>query len=264
MQKDNIIKQEIQMIIDRVSSRQIQSNVYLTPHQLNLISQLNKFCTNKILNDTEVSKDPRKISYKANQELKIALISLCLTIALTDHRSKNKYNKEFFEDNILAESSSSNVVSLYFKNIEEDLVQKAISSELIFDWLIYRDEEGRGIYSLINEKMNCSELEEYNAGGCPIYEFARFQRKYHDYKKHKENKNKESAQEAFRNAIAQQVATQITTQQLLSGQNPMDFVNMLFGSPNYDASIAEIVKPLEHNKNKHLQITHKKHKKKRK
>ena len=93
--------------------------------------------------------------------------------------------------------------------------------------------------------MNGLDLDEYNAGGCPIYEFARFQRKYHDYKTRKETLGKESAQEAFRNAVAQQVAAQITTQQLLEGKDPMEFVNMLFGKQNYENSINEIVKSFE-------------------
>ena len=170
------------------------------------------------------------------------------------------YNiKEFFENNIYVESPFSDIVSLRFENIEEEIVQKAINSELIFDWMIYRDDEGRGIYTLINEKLNGFSLNEFNAGGCPIYEFARFQRKYNEYKKRKETKNKESTQEAFRNAVAQQIANQITTQQLLAGKDPLEFVDILFGTQNYDNSIAEIVKPIK--ENKPLQIGYKKHKK---
>ena len=141
------------------------------------------------------------------------------------------------------------------------IIEKAINAELIFDWMIYRDFEGRGIYALINEKMDGLTLDEYNAGGCPIYEFARFQRKYHTYKKAKELKSKESAQEAFRNAVAQQVATQITAQQLLEGKDPMEFVNMLFGKPDFENSIKEITGGVGNNKSKTPQITYKKNKK---
>lgn len=270
-QRNEIIKNEIQKIVDTVSERIIISNINFSSRQLDILSQLNDFSTHKILGDIEVEKDPRKIAYKTNQELKTALIALCLSIVLIDHRSKNKYNKEFLADNIFVESQNNEIVNIRFDNIEDKIVNNAINPELIFDWMVYRDNDGRGIYALINEKVcDLDDLKDYNPGGCPIYEFARFQRKYFTYKKIKETKNKESAQEAFRNAVAQQVASQITAQQLLNGSDPMDFVNLLFGKPNYENSIDEIVSSFEQNKNNmlksnknHLRITHIKHKKKK-
>lgn len=258
MHKDELIKLEIQKIINKVSNKQIETNICFTLRQLDILSQLNEFCLNKILNDNEVENDPRKISYKTNEEFKFALTALCLSVILTDHRSPNKYNKEFLENNIFVESPSPNIINLKFGKIENYIIEKAINAELIFDWMIYRDFEGRGIYALINEKMDGLTLDEYNAGGCPIYEFARFQRKYNDYKKRKETLGKESAQEAFRNAVAQQIATQITTQQLLEGKDPMEFVNILFGKPDFENSINEITKSFAKNKDRPLQISHKK------
>lgn len=262
--KEEIIKNEIQKIVDKVAGRKIETNAFLTPRQLNIISQLNEFSTNKILSDNEVEKDPRKIAYKTNQELETAIIALCLSVALINHRSKNKYTKEFFENNIFVESVDNDTVKIRFENIEDKIVDNAINPELIFDWMIYRDNEGRGIFSLINEKVcDISDLNDYSAGGDAVYEFARFQRKYHTYKKKKETKSKESAQEAFRNAVAQQVAVQITSQQLLSGKDPMEFVNMLFSKPDFENSIKEITSSFDANKPKTPQITYKKNKKKK-
>ena len=63
------------------------------------------------------------------------------------------------------ESSSPDVINLRFEKIEDYIVEEAITPELIFDWMVYRDFEGRGIYTLINEKMNgldlvCTEWQE--------------------------------------------------------------------------------------------------------
>lgn len=260
--KEEIIKNEIQKIIDKVAERRIVTNVLLSPRQSDIISQLNEFSTDKILGDDEVERDPRKIAYKTNQELKTALTALCLSIALINHRSKGKYNKEFFENNIFVESDNNEVVNIRFENIEDKIIDEAINPELVFDWMVYRDDEGRGIFALINEKVcDIDDLKDYNAGGCAVYEFARFQRKYHTYKKAKELKSKESAQEAFRNAVAQQVATQITAQQLLEGKDPMEFVNMLFGKPDFENSIKEITGGVGNNKSKTPQITYKINKK---
>ena len=240
--KEQLLLNEIQKIINKVSEREIEVNVCLTSRQLDIISQLNYFCVHKILDDIEVSRDPRKITYKANQELKLALVAMCLSVTLTSHRAKSIYNKEYFENNILVENSTTNSALITFNKIEDFIVDNAIDSELVFDWMIYRDFNSRGIATLINEKMCDFELDVYSAGGCPVYEFARFQRKYYDYKRRKQNKDKEKAQDTFRNAIVQQVASQITAQSLLKGQNPLDLVNMLFDSKDYDKALKEISK----------------------
>ena len=91
---DEIIRSEIQKIVDKVAERKINTNIFLSSRQLDVLSQLSYFSTHRILNDIEVEKDPRKIAYKSNQEIKTALVALCLTIALINHRSKSKYNKE--------------------------------------------------------------------------------------------------------------------------------------------------------------------------
>ena len=237
--KEQILQTEIQKIVDKVNSRKVETNALLTPYQLNIISQLNFFCSSKILGDVEVRKDPRKITYKTNQELKLALVALCLSVSLISHRAKKNYDKEYFEDNILVDHQAPDILMIHFNNIEDFIVDKAISSELVFDWMVYRDFDGRGISALINEKLCDFELDGYNSGGCPVYEFARFQRKYYDYKRRKQNKNKEKAQETFRNAVVQEVASQIATQQILNGHNPLDFINMLFDSKDYDKALAE-------------------------
>ena len=238
--KEQIIQQEIQKIVDKVSCRRIETNACLAANQLDIISQLNSFCASKILNDIEVCKDPRKITYKTNQELKLALVALCLSVTLTKHRAKNFYNKEYFEDNILVEHHMPDILSINFINIEDFIIDSAIESELVFDWLVYRDFEGRGIQALINEKMCDFELDGFNAGGCPVYEFARFQRKYHDFKRRKQNKDKENAQETFRNAIVHEVATQIASQQMLNGSNPLELVNMLFDSKDVGKALTQL------------------------
>jgi len=256
--KTQILQDEIQKIVNHVSERKVEADIFLSPRQLDIISQLNHFSTHKILNDIEVCKDPRKIAYKTNQELKLALVALCLSVVLTKHRSKNFYDKEYLENNILVENISNGTVFVGFNQIEEYIVDEAIDSELVFDWMVYGDFQGRGISALINEKMCDIELEGYNSGGCPVYEFARFQRKYFDYKRRKQNKDKAQAQDTFRNAIVQQVANQIAAQQLMNGNNPLDLVNLLFDSKDYDKALRQLTKSTTENPDKILKISHNK------
>lgn len=270
------INEKIQEIINKAANSSISSNILLDTEQLELLHQLNIFCINQVLNDTETIKDPRKIIYKSSQEMKIALVALCLTRALTNHRSKQKYTKEFFEQNINIYSDANGSKNIDFGQIEENEAYKAINNEIIFDWMIYRDCQGRGINALVDEKtFNCG-LEDFKQGGDPIYEFARFQRKYFEYKHRKELSGRESAQEAFRNTIIQQAAVEIAKQQMLAGQNPLELVNLLFEAKDYNQAISQILSvPLappsqtlqienqnsskkKHNKKKHNLITTKK------
>ena len=238
-----IIDDRIREIIDKASNASILSNILLDTEQLELLHRLNVFCVSQVLDDIETLKDPRKIIYKSNQEMKIALLALCLTRALTNHRSKQKYTKEFFERNINILSDADGTKNVDFGQIEEAEADKALNDEIVFDWMIYRDRHGRGINALIDEKTFSCGLEDFNQGGDPVYEFARFQRKYFEHKHRKELSGRESAQEAFRNTIIQQAAVEIDKQQMLAGQNPMELVNLLFDAKDYGQAIAQMLTP---------------------
>lgn len=73
-------------------------------------------------------------------------------------------------------------------------------------------------------------LSGFQRGGDPIYEFARFHRKYTEKERIKEEKYRESAQEAFRNAVVQSVANEVAKQQLLAGKNPLEILDNLLNS----------------------------------
>lgn len=74
----------IRSLIRRAAEAEIVSEIPLEPEQLAALQNLNRYCVNQVLNDTEVVYDPRKINYKSNQELKAALVALLLSRALTD------------------------------------------------------------------------------------------------------------------------------------------------------------------------------------
>ncbi len=239
--KQQLIEEAINKIIERACNQQIQSNIALDEEQLELLRQLNIFCVHQSLYDSEVKRDPRKIPYMSSRELKIALISLCLARSLMNPRAPKNYNKEYFEENINIETLNSNIKNITFKNISEKEVDKALNIELICDWMIYRDQNGKGIRALMDEKNFYQDLEDYQKGGHPVYEFARFERKFYEHKQGKERIAKENAQEAFRNTIVQQVATEIAKQQIALGQNPMELVNLLFSSQDYNYAIQKML-----------------------
>lgn len=253
--KQQLIDDAINKIIEKASNPQIQSNIALDEEQLELLHQLNIFCVQQVLYDSEVKKDPRKITYMSSQELKIALIALCLSRSLMNPRAPINYNKEYFEENINIETLDGNIKNITFKNISEKEVDKALNIELVCDWMIYRDQNGKGIRALMDAKTFHQDLEDYQKGGHPVYEFARFERKFYEHKQGKDVANKESAQEAFRNTIVKETAAEIARQQIASGKNPMELVNLLFAQQDYNYAIQKMLDtptptPLIENKSK--------------
>ena len=225
------IRKIIDTIIHKATDIVIESNVDLDEEQIDLLLDLNRYCVNQVLGNSEVIKDPRKIIYKKNQEFLYALVGIVLAQSLTDPSRKKSEGKEFFEDNITIQTKGESVKYIDFGKIKPEHVREAIYLEIIEDWKIFRDREGLGITSLLDEKTNLAGLSGYKKGGDKLYEFARFHRKYTEKERRKEEAARESAQTAFRNAMVQAVATQVAQQQLLEGKNPMEIVEMLF-APN--------------------------------
>lgn len=215
-------------IISRAIDVTIVSDVPFEQEHIEVLYSLNEYSVNHVLNDPEILRDPRKILYKANEEFKTCLVAICLAQSLTNPLRKHKETKEFFLENIGVGANNNGEKQISFGNIEPDNVLEAINEEIAEDWKIFRDKDGYGIISLINEKTSLTGLDNYKLGGDLLYEFARFQRKFTEKERAKEQKSRESAQDAFRNAIVQSMATELAKQQLLEGKNPMDLVEMLF------------------------------------
>lgn len=182
------ISEIIRSLIRRAAEAEIVSEIPLEPEQLAALQNLNRYCVNQVLNDTEVVYDPRKINYKSNQELKAALVALLLSRALTDPSRRRIENKEYFAENVTVYMQGEQTKVLGFGELPPYQVQESLYPEIINDWMIYRDNAGLGIKALIDNKTNLVGLDSYRAGGDPIYEFARFHRKYTE-KEHEKKKN---------------------------------------------------------------------------
>ncbi len=199
----------------------------LSAEQTDALQNLNEYCVNLALQMPEVAKKPLKVIYKSNEEFKTALVAFCLCQSLTNPRRKLRESKEFFEKNITIYHLPNNVKEIDFGGITPENVVEAVNWEVLEDWKLYRDNESGGIKALVDEKTNLAGLDTYQRGGDPLYEFARFHRKFTE----KENKIAEEsriqAQNAFRNAVVQSVTSEVAKQQLLAGRNPMDIINSL-------------------------------------
>ena len=144
----------IRNFIHRAAEAKIVSEIPLEPEQLNALQELNRYCVNQVLNDTEVIYDPRKINYKSNQELKAALVAMLLSRALTDPSRRRIENKEYFAENVTVYLQDDDTKVLGFGELAPYQVQESLYPEIINDWMIYRDNAGLGIKALIDNKTN--------------------------------------------------------------------------------------------------------------
>lgn len=248
---------DIQSLIDQAMSCTIVCNVELHPEQMDALQNLSDYCVNLVLQTPEVMREPLKIVYKSNEEFKIALVAFCLCQSLTNPRRKMRENKEFFEKNITVYHHANNVKEVNFGAINPLNVAEAINWEIVEDWKLYRDNECGGIKALVDEKTKLTGLDTYKRGGDPLYEFARFHRKFTEKENKIAEQSKIEAQNAFRNAVVQSVATEVAKQQLSQGKNPMDIINSLLSQED-NLQIGS-QKNIEHRPNT-PQITHRKKK----
>jgi hypothetical protein len=174
-----------------------------------------------------------------NQEMKYALTAICLAGNLINPMRKHREDLRFFLDNIAVTTEDNNIRYINFGKINPYDVQDAIYYDIVEDWKIYRDKEGQGIITLMDDKTNLVRIDGFEAGGNPLYEFARFHRKYTEKEHRKQERAREEAQIAFRNEMARTIANKVTEQQLLEGKNPMELMEMLF-APTTRKSQADV------------------------
>ena len=221
-----------QNLIELALSSTVSSQVPFSDEQLSALQNLNEYCVHITLQNPEVAKNPLKIAYKSNEEFKMALVAFCLAYSLINPRRRTVENKDFFDKNITIYQRADNVKEIDFGNIDYQVVINAIDWEIVEDWKLYRDNERGGIKALVDEKTNLVGLDNYRRGGNPLYEFARFHRKFTEKENIEARKSRIEAQNAFRNAVISSVASEAAKQQLAEGKNPMDIINSLLKEEN--------------------------------
>lgn len=239
--------------IEQATNCEIVSNIELANRDKAVLFQLNQFSVMQVEEDEEVLRDPRKIFYKTDEELKCALTGLCLAVALTKSYGRKKYNKEFFEGNIKIYHPDSRIKKIDFGEVDRELLSDVLNENLIFDWMVYRDNKGRGIMGLADYRgIDLEEDVGFRRGGTPVYEFARFERKYYKKMREKVGRQKDDMQDAFRRVFAEAAAKKLTEQ-----IDPVEFTAKLFSSSDPAKEIANMMKQLE-KQSEFLQIEHRK------
>ncbi|MFI3241918.1 MAG: hypothetical protein R3Y43_05065 [Alphaproteobacteria bacterium] len=199
----------------------------LDEEQMNSLYSFNDFCAYQALYNKEVLQDIRKLTYVANNTMRKALIAIGLTSSMLTSQRRNNETKEFYEQNLTIHQSKDAIKYIDFGNINPQRFTDIINPEIIEDCKVYFDVKGFGISSLLDYKMHLNGLEDFVSGGDDVYEFARFQRKYHELANRKTSNARDSAQEAFRNSMVNSIANKFTEQQMLEGKSMQEMMLMV-------------------------------------
>lgn len=201
---------------DKAVATQFLVSVPLTDEQMRLIGLLNDFAIHQAEYNAEVRQFPAKMIYKVNDELKLALVALLTTCSLLDPKRHGVETQAFFEKEIKIIQDSYGKKVIDFGRIRPQLVQQSFISEVIDDWILYRDVNGDGIHALVDKKTYMQGLSSYARGGDPVYEFARFYRRFMEDKLAK----KMNEQQKIKEIAVKSLTDQVIQRQLEQGYSP--------------------------------------------
>ncbi len=206
---------------------EIKTNIPFIDEQMEAMYALNDFCAYQALCNYEVQRDIRKLSYVANNAMKTALTAIGLSSSLINVNRRNVEDIDLYERNIAIHQNENGVKIINFGSIPPERFLDFFGFEIVDDWMVFADYHGFGLKSLIDYKTNLLGIKDVKKGGNPIYEFARFQRKYQEQLNADSKKAKESAQEAFRNSMVSSIANKYTEQQMLEGKSIGDMMMLV-------------------------------------
>ena len=209
--------------IDHASANQIVVSQSLTTAQFQVLSILNQFAIHQAKFNPEVQQFPAKMIYKVNDELKLALVALLTTCSLLDPMRNGEEAQKYLEDQIKISQDLDGNKFIDFGKIRPELVEHALIPEIVDDWILYRDVNGDGIHALMDRKTHLQGLSTYARGGHPVYEFARFYRRFMEDKLAKSQK----AQERAREIALKSLTDQVIQRQLNNGSDPQQLLENL-------------------------------------
>lgn len=234
--RSRLLEEVFDSFIRKAVNVDLVFEIEIDEHRQNLLSDLHTYCVHQVVSDIEPGMDPRKINYKASEEMKLSLLAIFLSFSLVEQYRAKQRTKEYFIENISVFAKDSEEKLISFGDISLETIEKSINQEVIEDWKIYRDREGLGVSNLIDEKTNLRGLEGFIRGGDPVYEFARFRRKYVEMKLNQKVISLDIAKDNFRNAMIGSLASEYAKQQISRGVDPMVLIESIFKGADEETS----------------------------
>ena len=245
-----LIKAKRKMVIQDFVEQAIEKPMIISPEPNDEVKKqlyrLHVYCCQRVINNREVRLNPLLLPSQALMEMRLALTAIMISYRLVTPSCPYRWDRAFFEKNIIVDKNQDGDTILKFKNIDVNSINNAINDEFVTDWMIYRSYDGAGIKTLMDTKNNLMELPNYERGGHPAAEFSRFQRKWKEKINKKEEVRNDALDLEFRKTLIQSVAQQTATELLSSGISPTELLQKICTSKNL-SSLIEETKPLTNN-----------------
>ncbi len=213
----------LETAIQNAQQNRIYSSHPLTEEQFELLACLNSFAIHQATNNFEVKKMPAKLLYKVNEELKLALVALLTTCALLNPKRHTTDTEIFFQTQLKIIQKDAHRKQIDFGEINPVLLEQFLIQEMVNDWILYRDICGDGIYALVDQKTALQGLDSYHKGGSPVYEFARFYRKFMEQK----IKGKQKLNESFQEIAMKSLSEKLIQEQMEKGISPAKILQQI-------------------------------------
>ena len=246
-----IVKAKRKMVIQDFVEKAIEKKIIIKPEPTEEVKKqlhrLHVFCCQRVINKREIRLNPLLLPSHALMEMHLALTAIMISYRLITPSCPYRWDRNFFEKNIIADKNQDGETILKFRNIDVNSLNNAITEEFVTDWMIYRTYDGAGIKTLMDTKNNLLELPNYERGGHPAAEFSRFQRKWKEKVNKKEEIRNDALDLEFRKTLIQSVAQQTATELLSAGISAVELLEKICNSKNLTSLIND-TKPLTQNK----------------
>lgn len=190
--------------------------------------RLHIFCCQRAIHSYEVRHNPFLLGFRALEEMRLALIAIMISARLVNPSWPYSMDKEFFKRNIITDISADNETIITFQRMTSEMINLGITDEIITDWMIYRAYDNNGIRTLMDVKNHLMTLPEYQRGGEPIMEFARFERKWREHTNKKKVAQTEALDLEFRKNLVKSVAEQLANNLLNSGLSNAEILDQAY------------------------------------
>lgn len=216
--------------VNKAINQPMEFNLELTPEVQKQLYRLHLFCCQQSIHCAEVRHNPFLLGFHVLKEMKLALMGILISYRLIDPSCPYNWTHAFFENSILTHKSPEGHTLINFRGIPTDIVNKAITEELITDWMIYRGYGHNGIRTLMDVKNHLQTLPDYKRGGHPADEFSRFERKMREQFNRKQLRKEEALDLEFRKTLVRTVAEQTAGQMIAAGMSAQDILAQAFAA----------------------------------
>jgi len=219
----------LQDFVNKAISLPLEIEPEITTETQKQLYRLHLFCCQQTVHNPEVRRNPLVLGFRALEEMHLALVGILTTYRLVHPECPYSWNNTFFSGHIITHKGPDGHTIIKFKSpLTADIINQAITEELVTDWLIYRAHDHNGIRTLTDIKNNLLDVPNFKRGGEPAAEFSRFERKMQEQRNRKKVHQNDALELELRKTLVQNVAQQAVEQLLASGVSAMDLLNQAF------------------------------------